>query len=151
MVGEVGARLRRALAMFGLQETDTVGNLREPINEALRALGVAEATLLTATVADGDEKKALAFARYFVLDWFIDTAHDLTDLSAPGGASLKQQQTVQSLERQRDKALIAAAAQGLTGYTVKTAASVTPIPLAGGIARAAYFTNEPSGGGAGQW
>ncbi len=150
LVAEVGARLRRAIALLGLQETDTAGNLREPINDTFRALGVAETALLTATVADGDERRALAFAKYFVLDALVDSAHDQADLTAPGGAGLKQQQTIQSLERQRDRALVAATLHGLTGYVARTLANVAPIPLAGGIARAPYFTNY-SGGGAGQW
>ncbi len=151
LVGEVGGLLNQAIALVGMPATDTAGALREPVNRTLRALGAAQATVTTATVADGDEERAIAFARYFVLDRLVDAAHDLTDLSAPGGAALKQQQTVQSLERQRDRALTAAVAHGLAGYTAKTSVDIAPIPLAGGIARTAYFTNEPSGAGTVQW
>ncbi len=149
LVTEVAGELSQALAELGIAATDTAGALREPINRTFRALGAAEEALLTSPIADGDEDKAIAFATYFVLNRLVNAAHGMIDLSAAGGAGLKQQQTMQSLKQQRDGALTVAVAHGLAGYTAKTSASVTPIPLAGGIARAAYFTNEPSG--AGQW
>ncbi len=154
LVGEVGGLLAQALAVVGMPATDTAGALREPVNQTLRALGVAQATLATAIVADGQEATAVAFARYFVLDRLVDAAHDLINLSAPGGARLEQQGTVASLKAQRDEARTIAVARGLTGYTVQTGAgdavSVAPIPLAGGLARVPYFTNY-AGGGAGEW
>ncbi len=150
LVGEVIGLLSQALTDIGIPATDTAGALREPVNRTLRALGAAQAGLTTAVVADGDEEKAIAFGRYFVLDRLVDAAHGFIDL---GGSvsSLKQQQTVQSLERQRDRALIVAVAHGLAGYTAKTSANVAPIPIAGGIARTAYFANEPSGAETVQW
>jgi hypothetical protein len=121
LVAEVGGSLANVLTVTGLAATDTAGALKEPINAALRAMGVAETNLGSTAVdlvPDGAEPKALAFARFFVLDRAVDAVQDLTDVTAPGGAGAKDSQTVASLERQRDRALAVAEAYGLSAVGV---------------------------------
>lgn len=115
LVTEIGGLMGQALAVANLAPTDTAGNLKEPINATLRALGVAQASLDSVAadlVADGAEAKALAFARYFVLDRAVDAVHDLTDISAGEDGGVKSSQTVASLERQRERARAVAEGYG---------------------------------------
>lgn len=116
LVSEIGGLAAQVLAVAKLAPTDTAGNLKEPINATLRALGVGQASLESVAadlVADGLEAKALAFARYFVLDRAVDAVHELTDISAGDDGGVKSSQTVASLERQRDRAREVAHGYGL--------------------------------------
>jgi hypothetical protein len=116
LVTEIGGLLGNVLSLAGLAPTDTVGALQEPINATLRAMGVEEANLASPAadlVPDKAEAQALAFARYFVLERAVDAVQDLTDISAGEDGGVKSNQTVQSLERQRDRALAKAESYGL--------------------------------------
>lgn len=111
LVDEAAGWLGNVLTLAKLQATDTPGNLQEPINATLRALGIAQADLETAEVPDGAEAKAVAFARYFILDRAVDAVPKKFDVGGSSAAKLSDQ--VKNLERQRDQARETAEGYGL--------------------------------------
>ena len=81
MAGE----LADVLSLAGLAATDTSGALKEPLDRAFRALGVAEADLAGAAAADGDEERAIAYASYFVLSRAAGALAGRVDVSVGRG------------------------------------------------------------------
>lgn len=63
----VAAENTELFALLGVGTDDQSGELKEPIDAALRAIGVAEADLATATVADGDVAGFMAYLTWRVL------------------------------------------------------------------------------------
>ena len=92
----VGARLGNTLAGAGLAATDTPGNLREPIDDALRQLGVRAEDLATADVEDSTGFVALVRHRALLL--VLDRLADTFDVST-GGDSFKLSQQVANAEK----------------------------------------------------
>lgn len=55
------------LSLAGVDATDVTGAMKEPVDQAFRALDTAEADLATASVATGSEEKGLAYGSYYLL------------------------------------------------------------------------------------
>lgn len=101
----VAARIPTQLADAGMAGTDTPGALKEPIDDALRGLGVAEAALATAT--SDDPVGFVALVKFFALKAVEARIGDRFDVGT-GGDSYKLSQTVANV-----RALIARAEQEL--------------------------------------
>lgn len=65
LAAELWGRLQRPFAEVGITNSDTTGNLKEPIDATLLALGTAWGDVATGTVAAGDELKAITVAVYY--------------------------------------------------------------------------------------
>lgn len=65
LAAELWGRLQRPFAEVGITNSDTTGNLKEPVDSTLSALGVAYGDLATGTVAAGSEAAAIALATYY--------------------------------------------------------------------------------------
>lgn len=65
LAAELWGRLQRPFTEVGITNSDTSGNLKEPIDATLLALGTAWDDVATGTVAAGDELKAIALAVYY--------------------------------------------------------------------------------------
>jgi hypothetical protein len=68
---------------LGVGTADTSGEMKEPIDAALRLLGVAEANLPAATVSDADVAAFLAALRWTVLRRLRNAAAARVTVSAP--------------------------------------------------------------------
>jgi hypothetical protein len=92
--------LQRQFQEVGIENSDESGHLKEPIDSTLMALGVAYGDLESGTIADGDEHKAIAIARYQGLQAIADAAATWVDvtLDAPN-TSLKRSQFVTNIEK----------------------------------------------------
>lgn len=113
------AELAPLLRASGIPASDTIGALKEPLDRALRALGVPEADLPAAVVPDGLEVRALAYA-----------AHTIAQRAALLLAPTPQAAAFQPIVSE------AAAAARRAGWS-----ELTPIPYAGGIDAADYAAN----------
>lgn len=133
LVAELAASLAKGLTLAGMQPTDTADGLQPAVNAALRAMGVAEADL-TADVPDGDERRAIAFARYFALRQIIDnaTATEI-DVKGGGGTEAKLSQAVAGLREQLAVALAEANHLGLGIPADGGSGPVIASVVAGGI------------------
>lgn len=65
LAAELWGRLQRPFAEVGITNSDTSGNLKEPIDATLTALGTAYGDLATGTVESGSEAAAIALAVYY--------------------------------------------------------------------------------------
>lgn len=65
LAAELWGRLQRPFAEVGITNSDTTGNLKEPLDATLSALGVAYADLGVGVVQYGDELKAITVAVYY--------------------------------------------------------------------------------------
>ena len=72
--------LQRPFTEVGIANTDTTGNLKEPLDATLYAMGTAYADLTTGTIADGSEFDALKVARYYGLSAIYDAALNRVDV-----------------------------------------------------------------------
>lgn len=86
---EVGRRLSVVLAEAGIAVADTAGNLKEPLDDALRAMGYAETDL--ATAESDDAAGLLAMLRYQALRTAEERLAAKFDLST-GGDSFRLSQ-----------------------------------------------------------
>lgn len=102
--------LQRQFTEVGIENEDSTGNLKEPIDFTLLALGTSYADLSSGTVDDGDEHDALTIARYQGLRSVYDAALAKVDVTidAPN-TSVKWSQYAAAIE----KALTAAKAEAL--------------------------------------
>lgn len=127
LVGELGEVLDPAQ----LAATDTTGAMKEPVDRTLRAMGVADASLATATVATGAEAKAIAYGLYFTLWRATNALVGQMDVGS-AGASAKLRQQFENVRDRMKEALRIAQGYGLTvaseGYT-----GIDPVPYVGGI------------------
>ena len=96
VAAEVGVRLSAQLADVGLTAADTTGNLKEPIDDALRAMGTAEADL--ATAAPDDATGFLAMVRYHTLRRVWELQGDRFNVGL-AGKSFSLQQAFANTER----------------------------------------------------
>lgn len=92
----VGARLVTQLGDAGMSSSDSSGNLKEPIDDALRALGYAEGDLSTAEPEDA--RGFIAMTRYHALRAVWERIGDRFDYSDPDG-SAKLNQTIGNVEK----------------------------------------------------
>lgn len=113
---ELWGRLQRQFAEAGIDNTDTTGNLKEPVDSALMALGTSYSDLPSGTVADTDITQAIAWAVYFGYVAVLHAvAHTGTAISKSVGApsvskSENRADYIKSLERLRDAAYASASA-----------------------------------------
>lgn len=129
----------QVLTLAGLAATDTSGALKEPIDKTFRALDVTEANLATATVVDGGEEQALAYAAYFVLARAVAaTVSKMTVAAGTTKASLREQH--ENLLRLLAHALAIAQSFGLS-IPGADGGGCIPIPYAGGVDQADYDAN----------
>jgi hypothetical protein len=93
LVAELWIRLQRVFVVVGITDEDTPGNLKEPVDDTLRALGVAYADLATGEVADSDIDKAIILAEYYGLKTVYKSAIQNVDISvaAPQVSKSKSQ------------------------------------------------------------
>lgn len=109
LAAELWGRLQRPFAEVGITNSDTTGNLKEPIDSTLVALGTAFGDLATGMVAAGDELKAITVAVYYGWDAAVTAAANLVDGSV--GAPQVQEslsQLTANYTKQRDLAKQAA-------------------------------------------
>lgn len=95
--------LQRQFTEVGITNTDDSGNLKEPVDSTLLALGVAYSVLASGDadlIADGDEHKALIVARAYGLSTILDAALNTFDesIDAPN-TTIKRSQFVTNIER----------------------------------------------------
>lgn len=134
----VTGELAGVLTLAGFAATDTSGAMKEPLDSTFRALGEDESDLATATVADGDETKAIAYLRYFTVDKAVWNTTAKMNVKA-GSATANQREQHENLLKLLAHALGQAQAYGLqvpgngqSGYI--------PLPFGGGIDRSQYDT-----------
>lgn len=108
----VTAELAGVLTLAGFAATDTSGAMKESLDRTLRALGVAESDLVSATIDDGVEAKAIAYLRYFVLDKAVLATTSKMNVKA-GSSSANLREQHENLKQQRDEARLTADAYGL--------------------------------------
>ena len=109
LAAELWGRLQRPFAEVGITNSDTTGNLKEPIDATLLALGTAWGDVATGTVATGDELKAITVAAYYGWEAAVTAAANLVDGSV--GAPQVQESASQltaNYTKQRDLAKQAA-------------------------------------------
>ena len=103
IVGYIAARLGSLVSEAGLAPSDTTGNLKEPLDDALRVMGYAEADIATANPTD--TRYVLICARYQTLLRIQEAIADRFDVSV-GGDSFKLQQVIDNVEKLLAKARI---------------------------------------------
>lgn len=80
LAAELWGVLQRTFAEVGIENSDTSGNLKEPIDATLAVLGVPYADLPTGEVADGSERAAIDVARYYGLQAVYLAATGFVDI-----------------------------------------------------------------------
>lgn len=134
LAASIAGELAEVLGLAGLGTTDVSSALKEPLDRAFRAMGVAELSLPTASAADGQEARALAYATYFTLDRALAALVGKMNVASAGArADLHQQ--FENVQAQRDRALMVARTYGLTQI-----GPANPQIAAGGIDRTSYDT-----------
>lgn len=93
---EMGTRLAALLTDAGMSAADQAGQMKEPLDDAFRALGFAEADLATAD--SGDPVGLLAMLRLFTLRAVRDSIAIRFDVGISGD-SYRLSQTVAALDR----------------------------------------------------
>lgn len=109
LAAELWGRLQRPFAEVGITNSDTTGNLKEPIDATLLALGTAWGDVATGTVAAGDELKAITVAVYYGWEAAVTAAANLVDGSV--GAPQVQEsssQLIANYTKQQEYAKVAA-------------------------------------------
>src|SRR4051812_16690069 len=113
---ELAARAGAHLRAAGLLTTDTTGNLKEPLDDTFRALGVTYSGLAVATVAESDLDQFLAVGTVYVLRAAVAESSKLADVAATTlGTSKRQNQITENLERALVRAESAAMGYGVAG------------------------------------
>ncbi len=96
VAAQVAIRLSAQLADAGLAATDVTNGLKEPIDDALRSLGYAEADL--ATAAPSDAPGFILMAKYHTLRLVLEKVADRFDVTT-GGDSYRLNQVIANLEK----------------------------------------------------
>jgi hypothetical protein len=116
--GELANRSGRALTAVGLLTSDTTGNLKEPLDDTFRALGVAYGDLIDADVEEGDLDQFLAVGTVYVLRHALAASSGFANVAATAlGTSKQKQQIVQNLEKRLLEAEAHAAQYGVSVLT----------------------------------
>jgi len=114
----LGTRAGANLRAVGLTTADTTGNLKEPLDDTLRALGVPYGSEASATQDEGQVSRFLAVGAVYVLRRALDEASGLADVSATTlGASKSQSQIVKNLRDRLAEAEMMAAQYGIADLT----------------------------------
>ena len=95
---EVGMRLSRTLTNAGMTSADSSGNMKEPIDDALRMMGYAEDNLVDPLDPEPSSIDFLTLVEYTALRRIIRNIGDRFDLST-SGRNLRLQQQVATAER----------------------------------------------------
>lgn len=110
----LGTRAGRNLTAVGLTTVDSTTNLKEPLDDTLRALGVPYGSEASATLADGDVARFLAVGAVYVLRRALDEASGFAPVAATQlGTSKDKEKIVRNLERQLVRAESHAAQYGI--------------------------------------
>lgn len=113
---EISAQYGDAMLAVGKPATDTSGSLKEPIDLALRAIGVAQGSEVTATIAGADVDRFLVIGGYFVIRRALAAAMGMADVAATTlGVSKRKSQIADNLRKQLDEARRDAVAFGFGG------------------------------------
>ena len=134
LVTTVAQPLQDVLDLGGVLLTDTAGAMKEPVDDTFRHLNVAEADLLTAEITDGNERKAIAYLRYFTLERVLYAVAAKRDVSAKDGVSSKASQQYDHVAQLLGRAAQAAQLWGL----------VIPLNGQNGLPATAAFTGDVS-------
>lgn len=134
----VSGELAGVLTLARFTATDSSGNMKEVLDRTFRALGVAEGGLATASVADGNEERAIAYLRYFVIDKAVYATTAKMNLKA-GSSSANLREQHENLLRLLASALAVAQSFGLP-LPGNGLSGVMPIPYAGGISEGDYVS-----------
>ena len=100
---ELGLRLGSLMADVALAAEDLPGQLKEPLDDALRMMGVLEVELATADVED--PASFIVAARYQTLRTIRDRMADRIDISLEGD-SFRQTQAIATVEKMIAEAAI---------------------------------------------
>jgi hypothetical protein len=94
----LGTRAGVNLRAVGLTTADSTGNLKEPLDDTLRALGVPYGSEASATLDDGRVAAFLAVGAVYVLRRALDEASGFADVAATAlGTSKSKNQIVKNL------------------------------------------------------
>ena len=137
LITAVTGELAGVLTLAGFTAADTAGNMKEPADRCFRALGVAEGDLASATVADGDEEKAIAYLRYFTVDKAVWATASKMNVAASGGAKANLREQHENLLRLLSAALAQAQALGLP-LPGNGQSPYIPVPFGGGVSQSDY-------------
>ena len=103
--GLYGSGAGNLLGAANVPATDTLGGLKEPINDALLGLGTSWTALPTATVEDSETARFLAILRLATLERILAGLNAKTQLDLKAGdVELKGSQLVAKVERMRARA-----------------------------------------------
>jgi hypothetical protein len=115
---ELANRAGRHLVAVGLNSSDTTGNLKEPLDDTFRALGVAYGDLIDADVEEGELDQFLAVGTVYVLRQALGASSGFANVAATAlGTSKQKQQIVQNLEKRLLEAEAHAAQYGVSVLT----------------------------------
>lgn len=132
LITAVAGELDDVLTLAGMTSADDAANMKSPIDQVFRELGTAEASLATATVADGSEKKSVAYATYFVLRRASRALVKKMSVASGGARANLREQYENVRAEMRDALAIA------QGYGLAVGLGATPTPYAGGISQSNY-------------
>jgi hypothetical protein len=94
----LGTRAGVNLRAVGLTTADSTGNLKEPLDDTLRALGIPYGSEASATLDDGQVSAFLAVGAVYVLRRALDEASGFADVAATAlGTSKSKNQIVKNL------------------------------------------------------
>jgi hypothetical protein len=112
---ELANRAGRHLIAVGLTADDTTSNLKEPLDDTFRALGVAYGDLADAEVEEGNLDQFLAVGSVYVLRHALAASSGFANVAATAlGTSKQKQQIVQILEKRLAEAEAYAAQYGVS-------------------------------------
>lgn len=110
LVAELWGRMQVQFTRAGIVNEDTSGNLKEPVDSALGAIGVSYSTRATGEASDDLADVAIAWAVFYGCQKVLDAvAHEATStsksVSAPGvSLSANGAEFIRAVERMRDNA-----------------------------------------------
>lgn len=112
LTADLWGMLQTQFTEVGIVNDDSTGNLKEPVDQTLLALGTDYDDLPTATVANADVSKALILARYYGLLKVYDAAMNRTDTQKSVGApSVSRSDNKSQYVRQLENAIFRAKEQ----------------------------------------
>jgi hypothetical protein len=105
LAADLWGMLQRQFAEADIANEDSTGNLKEPVDSTLLALGVDYAELATAEVANSDVVKARILARYYGLSAVYDAVLNSVDVQVDApNVNLRRSQRVANLKAAVDAA-----------------------------------------------
>lgn len=109
LAADLWGMLQRQFVEAGITNDDSTGQLKEPVDSTLLALGIDYSDLAAAEVANTDVSKARILARYYGLSTIYDAVLDRVDeqVDAPS-VNLRRSQMVTQVKAALDNAESAA-------------------------------------------